>query len=136
MTTQQTHSPADQQAMVEQFVDAFGGNATQAMLAIAVQYGIAVNYQDRATIEARLGRALIDGEWERLRPEMENYDEWLENSGAADSIDYWLGMVLEQADIDTDWDDDQDDEYRVYDDGLNYHRGRRIETVTTVGEAL
>ena len=41
-----------------------------------------------------------DDEWEDLAPQMDGYDEFLKNSGAAESISAWKSQALERAGID------------------------------------
>lgn len=61
----------------------FGGDATQAVLAVARTGDVAVAYQDRGCFESSIERPLTDDEWGRLRPWMQSYDEWLDDSGPA-----------------------------------------------------
>jgi hypothetical protein len=75
-------------------VDAHGGDATQALLALARAAGIAVAYLDRRCLELHYGRTLTEQEWDRIKPELTGYDEWLDNSGAAESISYFVTEVL------------------------------------------
>lgn len=75
---------------------------TWAMLAVARHVGIAVAYQDRGTFEAYLERTMTEDEWSRLKPLLEGYDEWLDNSGADESISFWRDTVLAEAAIEQD----------------------------------
>lgn len=85
---------------VQQFIDeCFGGEAVAAMLEVARVGQIAVAYQYRATFEADLGRELSDEEWERIVPELEDYDEWLDNSGAGEPISTWRAHVLDRTGV-------------------------------------
>lgn len=105
--TQAYQTPAEN-ALDDLIEQHFDGDATQALLALSHRAGIAVAYQDRQVFESHLDRDLADEEWERLKPELEDYDEWLDNSGAAESICEWRSQVLEKAVIRTD--DDESDE--------------------------
>lgn len=75
---------------------------TWAMLAVARHVGIAVAYQDRGTFESYLRRTMTEDEWSRLKPLLVGYDEWLDNSGADESISFWRDMVLAEAAIEQD----------------------------------
>ncbi len=71
------------------------------MLALAGSNGIAVNYQNRDTFEGSFG-PLTDDEWQRITPHLDSYDEFMDNSGAAESIACWSDDVLTRAKIDDD----------------------------------
>jgi hypothetical protein len=91
---------ANSEDQMRQLVDnIYDGDATAAILAIASRYGVALAYFDRGYFEANLERALTEPEWDSLKDEIEGFDEWLSNSGAAESIDYWQQMVLTNARI-------------------------------------
>lgn len=75
-----------------------GGPGGSIRKAAAVS-GVAVAYQDRGTFESYLNRDLTDKEWERIKPHLDGYDEWLDNSGASMSIVYWRDEVLREAGI-------------------------------------
>lgn len=94
----------DAGAAIAALVDAFDGDATSALLAIADAYGIAVHYHDRKSIEARCG-TMSDAAWDALKPRLNDYDSWIENSGAYESIDYWLWALTDLPDDDHDVDD-------------------------------
>lgn len=67
---------------------------------LAEHEGLAVAYVDRGVFESALGRALTDFEWAQVVPHLADYDEWLDNSGASESISYWVSTVLtDQAQI-------------------------------------
>ncbi|MDN5895527.1 MAG: hypothetical protein L0H93_16060 [Nocardioides sp.] len=119
MTTHNTQ----RDGLLDQTVAAFGDNPTLALLALSRRYGIAVHYQDRSTLEARLDHEFTDEEWQQLAPTLEDYDEWLENSGAGDSIDYWVSDVLAD---DAGLTDDATDEGEF----VATCRGRLVETIT------
>ena len=76
----------------------FGGEAANLIVEVGRHFGVAVAYQDRGTFEASF-RPLSDREWEAVKPELDSYDEWLDNSGAADSIAFWRDQVLDDAGI-------------------------------------
>lgn len=58
--------------------DHFGGDYTQAILALARQGGVAVAYLDREYFETWLERDdLSDREWNAIASELEDYDEWV-----------------------------------------------------------
>lgn len=93
----------DRPCAINALLAAYHGDATVALLDLARQAGIAVHYLDRAALEAELGRPLTDIEWQRARPLLDGYDEWLDASGAAESISYWVHDVLaRRAHIDID----------------------------------
>lgn len=79
--------------LVRQLIAEHKGDATVALLAVAFEAGIAVAYLDREYIEGSLGK-LSDEEWEAVRPYLSEFDEWLTNSGASDSIGYFVGEYL------------------------------------------
>lgn len=87
-----------QDQAVDALVAQFGGDATAAMLALTRRAGIAVHYLDRQGLETDF-RPLTEDEWERLKPNLEKYDEWLDNSGASESISYFRGRLLDEAGI-------------------------------------
>lgn len=91
-------------------VEAFSGEPVALMLAVADRHGIAVHWQDRQTMEAHHGLPFPDDVWARVREHMDGYDEWLENSGARESIAYWQDRALEHAGLTT----DDDTERTVY----------------------
>lgn len=113
----------DSNRSLDQAVAAFNGDPTQALLALGHRYGIAVHYYDRGAIEAHFGRELSNLEWRRALPHLEGYDEWLENSGAAESIDYWLSAVFAP-------------NAGLVDDDGDLPRTRTVETVDVPGELL
>lgn len=78
---------------------AHGGHAAQAILALGADYGVAVAYQSRDSLEGGLGRPFTPAEWDRVKPELDGYDEWLDNSGALDSIDTWRDQLMEDATV-------------------------------------
>lgn len=90
---------AAQDAALELLVSESNNNPAWALTALARKYGFAVYYYDRECFEADLDRKLTEDEWARLQPELEDFDEWLSNSGASDSLSYWREMVLEKAQI-------------------------------------
>lgn len=95
-----TPTPEQTQAALDDLVARhFGGNAVQAMLALAGSTDIAVNYQNRDTFEGSFG-PLADDEWQRITPHLDSYDEFMDNSGAAESIACWRDVVLTRAKID------------------------------------
>jgi hypothetical protein len=75
-------------------IDAYHGDATVALLALARHATIAVAYLDRAALQAHLGRTFTDPEWQQISAHLDSYDEWLDHSGAAASISYWISDVL------------------------------------------
>jgi hypothetical protein len=88
-------------------LDSYGGDATLALLDLARRAEIAVTYLDRAALQAHVGRAFTEDEWQRIAPGLDGYDEWLDNSGAAESIDYWISdILLPHAGVDPDADPD------------------------------
>lgn len=95
---------------IERAVSAYSGEPVALMLAVADRHGIAVHWQDRQTMEAHHGLPFPDDVWARVREHMDGYDEWLENSGARESIAYWQDTVLEHAGLTT----DDDTERTVY----------------------
>lgn len=92
---------ADVQTATEAFLALFS-SPTAAVQHVAREAGVAIAWQNRGVFEADLRRCLTEDEWSRLADEFDDYDEWLENSGAAESISYWRSMVVEQAGIDPD----------------------------------
>lgn len=96
----------DEPALARAFIDQFG-SPYDALRVLAAEAGMAIHYQDRSTFEGELDRKLTDAEWERIKPYLEDYDEWLDNSGASDSMGYWRGHVLERAGV-PEWPDDDD----------------------------
>jgi hypothetical protein len=68
----------------------------EAIRALGRRHGIAVAYLDRGVFEGNLGRELADAEWDRIKPDLEGYDEWLDNSGARESISFYVSMLLEK----------------------------------------
>lgn len=73
----------------------FDGDATRAVREIGHVCGVAVAYQDRTTLESTLGRPFTDDEWAAVKLDLDEYDEWLDNSGAAESISEWLAQQVE-----------------------------------------
>ena len=71
----------------------------EALQAIAEEAGIAFHYQDRVVFESSLDRQLTDEEWDRVKPHLAGYDEWLDNSGAGESISFWRHQVLTEAGV-------------------------------------
>lgn len=108
-------------AAVQTWIAEQGSPAT-ALLEISRALGVAVHYQDRGTIEASLNRPLSDYEWQTLRPHLDGYDEWLENSGARDSIDTWRDEILADAGIHRDCDSCGEPIFTA-DDGQVHHMG-------------
>lgn len=99
--------PRARQDACTRLLDSYGGDATVALLDLARRAGIAVAYVDRAALQAHVGRAFTEDEWQQIMPGLDGYDEWLDNSGAAESIDYWISEVLlPHAGIDPDSDTD------------------------------
>lgn len=78
----------------------FGGDARTAIREIAEMFDLGVSVMDRADMDEHLGRELSDDEWEDLAPEMDGYDDFLKNSGAAESISTWKSQALDRAGID------------------------------------
>lgn len=75
-------------------------NPTGTVLRLADQNRVTVNYQDRSTVEAQLGRELTDEEWDKLWPFLDNYDEWMDNGMFADDTQRdWLEGCLRDAGI-------------------------------------
>lgn len=96
MSTLTTQRPGSTQDVADAFVRYnFDGNPLEAMRAIADAHGIAFAYQDRGTLEATLGRVLTSHEWGIIRPVLDGYDEFLDNSGAGESLSMWRHRVLE-----------------------------------------
>jgi hypothetical protein len=54
------------------------------LTADAAQVGIC--WLDRRTIEAKLRVTFTDEQWQRVAEHLEDFDEWMENSGADESI--------------------------------------------------
>lgn len=82
--------------------DHFNGNASWGIAAIARVGCIPVHYLHPLVFEDRLGRPLTDEEWAKITPEFEEYDEFMDNSGASMSTSHWIGEVLELAGIQAD----------------------------------
>lgn len=68
---------------------------------VAATEQVAIHYQDRAVFEGDLNRPLSEPEWEKVVPLLEGYDEWLDDSGATESISFWRQHVLAQARVAT-----------------------------------
>ena len=77
----------------------FGGDARAAVREIAEMFDLGVSVMDRMDMDDALGRPLDDYEWEDLAPEMETYDDFLKNSGAAESISEWKSQAMARAGI-------------------------------------
>lgn len=86
-------------AVRDWIITTHGGHAAQAILALSTDYGVAVAYQSRDSLEGGLGRPFTPAEWDRVKPELDGYDEWLDNSGALDSIDTWRDQLMETATV-------------------------------------
>lgn len=76
-------------------------NAHEVIRAVAEHFGLAIAYQDRETIEAAQSRPFSDNEWARLRPLVAgtDLDEFLDNSGAHESILAWMDQRLAAAGV-------------------------------------
>lgn len=84
---------------VDTFVDHYT-NASVALMEVARRFGIAVNYMDRGVVEGKIGRDLTDDEWVKLAPELESYDEWIDNASfASDTQSDFVFASLESAGI-------------------------------------
>jgi hypothetical protein len=66
----------------------------QAVLAVAAEAGVAVCWFDRASIETYADRELTEQEWARVKDRKNGFDEWMSNSGAYESMTYWITEVL------------------------------------------
>ena len=85
---------------VENYIrDHFRGDAMQALATIGRVFGIPVHYVHPGTFEDVVGRPLTHDEQQRIAFYAEDYDEFMDNSGAAESTAYWVGEVLEKAGI-------------------------------------
>ena len=69
-----------------------------AVIRVAQAADVAIHYLDRITIESRLGlredEHLPEDQWRRIADHLDDYDEWLENSGADASIDCFVTEYL------------------------------------------
>ncbi len=54
-------------------------------------------------------RYLSQDEWDRIRPQLTDYDEWLRNSGAYDSMLYYRDEAADRAGVQLDDTDEDDD---------------------------
>lgn len=70
-----------------------------AIKALASAYDVAIAYQTVESLTADVNRPLTSEEIERLAAEFPGYDEWLDNSGAAESMSYWRDLTLARAGI-------------------------------------
>jgi hypothetical protein len=70
---------------------------TKAVLDVAAAAGVAVAWEDRDSIEAKLNVRFTDDEWARVADQLDGFDEWLGNSGAGDSLHYWVSEFLPRA---------------------------------------
>jgi hypothetical protein len=90
-----------------QFVESFhGGDARAAIREIARTHGIAVAMQDRGDFEQSLGREMDEDEFEDLKECLDGFQEFLANSGAAESLDAWRYQVLDKFGFLDEQDDD------------------------------
>ncbi len=86
---------ANRNRAIAALIAAYDGNATVALLDLAYQAGIAVSYEDRLSVEARLGRALTDAEWERAKPHLVGYTcGGAVNAGADETVAEWVTVTL------------------------------------------
>jgi len=77
--------------LVDMYVDDEGYRAVE-VTAKAAQ--VAVHYLDREAIEGRMHTRLTDAQWARVAEHLDEYDEWLEGSGADESIAYFARDYL------------------------------------------
>lgn len=94
-------------ALAREFIAQFG-NPFDALRALATEAEMAVHYQDRGVFDGHLDRELTDEEWGRIKPHLEDYDEWLDNSGATESMYEWRSQILEKAGV-SEWPDEDED---------------------------
>ncbi|MGI5185480.1 hypothetical protein ACQEVZ_55480 [Dactylosporangium sp. CA-152071] len=85
------------QAYVACFID-----ATQALLHLSHNAGIAVAYMDRGYIEADRGAPLTDEQWQEIQFRLETYDDHVSYT---DSNSLYLDQIFASADIPR-WPDD------------------------------
>ena len=79
------------QALVGMYHD---DSRVNALLAVARAADISVCWLDREVIEAKLNVKLTDDQWRRIADHLEDFDEFMENSGAAESINHFIDDVL------------------------------------------
>ena len=90
---------AELDADIRRLIDeVYGGSAGAFVHDIATDLGVAVAYQDREMFEGGF-RKLTDDEWVKVQPHLRDFDEWMDNSGAAESIAYWRDRVLRHAGV-------------------------------------
>lgn len=80
-----------------------GEDAQSTLQCMAEHAGIGVSMLSRSDFETE--KDLSDDEWDRLKPELANYDRYLHNSGARDSIDWFKYEAATRAGIHEDEDD-------------------------------
>lgn len=56
----------------------------------------------RDRIEVEAGRPLTHTEWATVRPHLDEFANWMHNSGAGPSIHEWIAQILDNAGIDPD----------------------------------
>lgn len=83
-----------------------GDDRAQAVLAVAREAEVAVAYLNREVIEAHLRATFTDAQWARVAEWLADYDEFLDNSGASESIHYFMdSYLLERTGLGTDLDE-------------------------------
>lgn len=93
-------TPGEIPAAVHEWVETtLAGDGVRAIRAIAEHWEVAVAYQDRRSLEAGHTRPFTEAEWNRIKDNLDDYDEWLDQSGAGPSIDAWRDQLIERSNV-------------------------------------